>query len=66
MRDSERRRGPPRSAGAEVSEDLVDHRSLRTERDDAHRAAAGGTRERVDLEALLEQDCPPAGNLGRR
>jgi hypothetical protein len=41
-----------------VGEDLVDHRRLREERDDPHRAVAGGTREGVDLEDLLEQRIP--------
>ena len=53
-------------AGAEVGEDLVDHRRLRDEGDDAHRAAAGGTGERVDLENLLQEDRPSASGLGRR
>ena len=53
-------------AGSEVGEDLVDHRRLRDEGDDAHRAVAGGTRERVDLEDLLEERRPPAGGLRRR
>ena len=44
-----------RRAGAEGREDLVDHRGLRDERDAAHDAVAGGTREGVDLEDLLEQ-----------
>ena len=44
-----------RHAGAEVREDLVDHRPLGNERDEAQRAVAGGTRERVVLEDLLEQ-----------
>jgi hypothetical protein len=38
-----------------VGEDLVDHRRLGDAGDDAHRAVAGRTRERVDREALLEQ-----------
>ena len=33
---------------------------------DTHRAAAGGTRERVDLEDLLQERRPAAGGLGRR
>ena len=53
-------------AGTEVREALVDHRRLGDDGDDARRAVAGGLRERVDLEALLEQDCPPARGLGRR
>ena len=44
-----------RGAGAEVREELVDHRRLRHERDEAQRAVAGRTRERVDLNELLEQ-----------
>ena len=44
-----------RRAGPEVGEDLVDHRRLRDERDEAHDAVAGGIREGVDLEELLEQ-----------
>ncbi len=47
--------GLARGAGPEVREDLVDHRRLSNERDDAHRAVAGRTRERVDLKELLEQ-----------
>jgi hypothetical protein len=35
--------------GAEVGEELVDHRRLRDERDDAHRAVAGLATERVEL-----------------
>jgi hypothetical protein len=38
-----------------VGEDLVDHRRLGNERDDAHRAVAGRTRERVDLNELLQE-----------
>ncbi len=34
--------------------------------DDTHRALAGRTRERVELEALLEEGPPPAGGLGQR
>ena len=42
--------GPRRTgAGPEVREELVDHRRLGHERDEAHRAVAGRTRERVDL-----------------
>ena len=47
-------------ADTEVREGLVDHRRLRDERDDPHHALAGGTREGVDLDALLEQRRPPA------
>ncbi|WP_337171366.1 hypothetical protein [Gemmatimonas aurantiaca] len=36
-----------------MGKDLVDDRRLRDERDDAHDAVAGGTRERVDFEDLL-------------
>ena len=48
---------PPRrrGAGAEVREDLGDDRCLGDAGDDPHRAVTGGTRERVDREALLEQ-----------
>jgi len=53
-------------AGAEVGEDLVDHRRLRNEGDDAHRAVAGGTGERVDLENLLQEDRPSASGFGGR
>ena len=45
-------------ARAEVREDQVDHRRLGDERDEAHRAVAGGTRERVDLEDLLQEGGP--------
>ncbi|WP_434481137.1 hypothetical protein [Gemmatimonas sp.] len=48
------------SAGSAVGEDLVDHRRLGDECDDAHGAVAAGTRERVDLEDLLKQGRPPA------
>jgi len=57
----ERRRGPPRGAGAELREDLVDHRPLGHERDEAHRAVAGGAREGVDFKDLLQQRRPPTG-----
>jgi hypothetical protein len=57
-----RDRGAPRrgvrltgGAGPEVREELVDHRRLRHERDEAHRAVAGRACERVDLEDLLEE-----------
>ena len=66
-----RQRGTPRAgvgrrrrAGAEVGEDLVDHRRLRDARD-PHRAMAGWARDRVDLKDLLEQSRPAAGSLGR-
>lgn len=52
--------------GAKVGEDLVDHRRLRHAGDEAHRAAAGGTGERVDLDNLLHEDRPSASGLGRR
>jgi len=52
-----------RCAGAEVREDLVDHRDLEDARDDPHGAMAGRAREWVDLEELLEQRRPPAGGL---
>ncbi len=55
-----------RGAGPEVREDLVDHRRLGNERDEPHGAMAGRTRQRVDLEDLLEQGRPPAAGLGRR
>lgn len=47
--------GRGRRAGAAVSGDLVDYRRRRDERDHPDRALAGGTREGVDLEDLLEQ-----------
>jgi hypothetical protein len=54
---SARRRGPAaqgrRKTGAEVGGNLVNHRRLRDARDDPHRALAGGTRERGNLEELL-------------
>ena len=53
-------------AAAEVGEDLVDHRRLRDEGDDPHRALTRRARERVDLEDLLEERGPPAAGLGRR
>jgi hypothetical protein len=40
-----------------VGEDLVDHRRLGDAGDEAHRAVAGRTRQRVDLNELLEQRC---------
>ena len=49
-----------------MGEDLVDHRGLRDEGDDAHRAVAGGTGERVDLENLLQEGRPSASGFGRR
>ena len=57
--------GRVRRAGAEVGEELVDHGRLREERDDPHRAVAGGTRERVALDKLLQQGRPPAGGRSR-
>jgi hypothetical protein len=57
-------RAPAWAAGAEVGEDPVDHRRLRDERDDPHRAVAGGTREGGDLEDRLEQRRPPETRLG--
>ena len=42
-------------AGPKVGEDLVDRRRLGDKGDAAHRAVAGGTRERVDLEEMLEE-----------
>jgi hypothetical protein len=53
-------------AGAEVRQDLVDHRRLRDEGDDPHDAVARGAHERVDLEELLEERRPPAVGLRRR
>jgi len=47
-----------------VGEDLVDHRRLGDEGDDAHRTVAGRTRQRVDVEDLLQQGRPPAGGFG--
>lgn len=55
-----------RGASPGVREDLVDHRRLRNECDDAHRAAADRTRERVDLQELLQEGRPSPGGLGRR
>ena len=52
-----------RHAGAEVREDLVDDRRLRDAGDDAHRAVAGGTREGVHLEDLLQEGRPSAGGV---
>ena len=42
------------SAGPEVGEDLVDHRRLGDEGDDAHCAVAGRARQRVHLKELLD------------
>ena len=53
--------GLARGAGPEVREELVDHRRLGDERDDAQRAVAGRTRERVDLKyqpQRAERPCP--------
>ncbi len=68
-----RRWGAPRAdvgrvgrAGAEVGENLVDHRRLGDARDDPHGPATRRTRERVDLEDLRQERRPPAGGLGRR
>jgi hypothetical protein len=47
-------------AGPEVGDDLVDHRRLGDERDNAHRAVAGRARQWVHLEDLLEEGCRPA------
>jgi len=55
-----------RRAGPEVGEDLVDHRRVGDEGDEAHRAVAGLAHERVDLEDLLQQRRPPAAGLGGR
>jgi hypothetical protein len=55
-----------RGAGPEVGEDLVDHRGLRDERDAPHGPATRRTRERVDLNELLQEGRPSAGGLGRR
>jgi hypothetical protein len=41
-----------------------DHRGLRDERHDPHRAGALRARERVDLEDLLQQCRPAAGGVG--
>jgi hypothetical protein len=46
-----------------VGEDLVDDRRLRHESHDAHRDAAGGTRERGDLEELLQAQRPSAAGV---
>ena len=59
-------RGSACGAGSETREDLVDHRRPSSEREDAHHAMAGGTRERVDLEDLLQERRPAAGGLDRR
>jgi hypothetical protein len=58
--------GRGRGAGAEVREDLVDHRRLGDEGDDAHRAVAGGTGERIDFEDLLQEGRPSVGGLRGR
>ena len=42
-------------AGPEVGEDLVDHRRLGDAGDEAHRAVAGRTCQRVHLNDLLEE-----------
>ena len=47
--------GRRRGAGAAVREDLVDHRPLGSERDEAHRAVAGGGTQRVDFNDLRQQ-----------
>jgi len=47
-----------------VRQDLVDHRGLRDERHNPHRAGALRARERVDLEDLLQQCRPAAGGVG--
>jgi len=47
--------GRRRGAGAEVREDLVDHRRLGADGDETHRAVAGGAREGIDCEDLLQQ-----------
>ena len=58
--------GRRRGAGAEVREDLIDHRRLRDEGDDPHRAVAGRAREGVDFKDLLQERRPPAAGLGGR
>ena len=50
----------------DVHADLIDRRRLSHEGDDPHCTAAAGTCERLNLDDLLEQDCPPAGGLRRR
>ena len=52
-------------AGTEVREDLVDHRGLGDERNDAPRAVAGRARERIHLEDL-QGAAPPTGGWPRR
>ena len=49
-----------------MGEDLVDHRRLSDARDDPHGFAIRRTRERVDLEDLLQEARPSAGGLGQR
>lgn len=51
-------------AGAEVRQDLVDHRRVGDDRDDPHGPVAAGAGERVDLEEPAQQRRPPAGDLG--
>ena len=46
-----------------MGEDLVYDRRLRHESHDAHRDAAGGTRERGDLEELLQEQRPSAAGV---
>lgn len=57
---------PGGGARAQVRQDLVDHRGLRDARHDPHRAVAGGTRERVDFEDLLQEGHPSAGGFSGR
>ena len=52
------------SAGAQVHQDLVNHRGLRDARHDPHRAGAARARERIDLEDLPQERRPPARRLG--
>ena len=44
-----------RGARAEVRQDLVDHRRLRDERDEAHHAVAGRAREGIDFADLRQE-----------
>jgi hypothetical protein len=51
------RRGGPEG---QVAEDLLDHRGLFDEGDDAHPSGTAGTHERIDFIDLLDEACPGA------
>lgn len=53
-------------AGAEVRQDLVDHRPLGDDRHDPHGRVTGGAAERVDLKDLPQERGPRAAGLGGR